>query len=106
MRTADPRIAEVLQLLRPLANVRIADVNGAEVSLVIEKPVDIMAVDHALWQVVTAEPMDRLERPDSWLLRLMKRDGGQPDGLRYEAIRVLDSYYEYRPMIDRPSTEV
>ena len=101
MKKTDPRVEEVLQLLQPLAHVRVAEVNGNEVSLVIEKPVDISAVDHALWNSKAAEPLDRLERADSWFLRLMKRNGQGSQGPRYQAVRVLDSYYEYRPLLDR-----
>lgn len=101
MKRSDPRIEEVLQILQTVAHVRVADVNGSEVSLVIEKPVDISAVDHALRSSRAAEPLDRLERPDSWLLRLMQRNGQASRVPHYEAVRVLDSYYEYRPVLDR-----
>lgn len=101
MKRTDPRVEEVLLLLHPLAHVRVAEVNGNEVSLVIEKPVDISAVDHALWNTTAAEPLDRLERADSWLLRFMKRNGQGSQDLRYQAVRVLDGYYEYRPLLGR-----
>ncbi len=91
----DPRIAELHKVLDPVATIHITEA-ADEVSLVVDKPVDITTVDDALLKALHAEPMDRLERPDSWLIRLMKRDKARSLGLRYEAVRVIDSYYEYR----------
>jgi hypothetical protein len=93
---ADPRIKEIQQVLLPLGKVQVFD-NANEVSVVVDKPVDIDAVEAALLTTLYAEPVDRLERADSWRIRLMKRERERPKDIQYEAVRILDGYYEYRP---------
>jgi hypothetical protein len=83
-------------VLQPLGTFHITE-QADEMNVVVEKPVDIEAVDNALLKALNAEPIDRFERPDSWLIRLMKREQERPAGMRYDAVRVIDSYYEYRP---------
>jgi hypothetical protein len=95
----DPRIIELREALEMLVQgLRITDEKD-EVNVVVEKPVDIEAVDNALLSARHSEPIARLEQRDSWRIRLMKREQERPKELRYQAVRVLDSYYEYRPML-------
>ncbi len=94
----DPRIDELHRLLGPLATVKIT-AEADELSVVIDKPVDIQAIDHALLRALDAEPLDRFERADSWRIRLMKREQRRPSDLKYHAVRIMDSYYEYRPQL-------
>ncbi len=96
---SDPRTEELKNALTPLGKVHIAEETKDEVSVVVDKPVDIQAVDDALLSVLTAEPFDRMERQESWHIRVLKRERDRPQDLRYDAVRVVDSYYEYRPRV-------
>ncbi len=89
---------EIQEVLSAVGKVQVIDEMN-EVSIVVEKPVDIQAVDEALLKARYAEPVDRLERSGSWRIRLMKRERERPGDIRYEAVRILDSYYEYRPRL-------
>ena len=92
----DPRIIELHEVLDPIARVKITEV-ADEVNVIVPKPVDIGSIDNALLRARYAEPLDRLERPSTWHIRLMKREKERPKELGYVAVRVMDSYYEYRP---------
>lgn len=90
-------ITELHKYLDPIAEVQITE-EGGSMNVVVPKPVDILQIDNALAHAIHAEPLDRFERPDSWRIRLMEREKGRPVDLHYQAVRVIDSYYEYHPI--------
>lgn len=95
----DARIAEIHQALDPVAHVEITGSAADEISVIVSKPVDIEKVDRALLEATHAEPLDRLERSANWFIRLLKRDKERSRDLHYEAVRIMDNYYEYRPQL-------
>ena len=94
----DPRITELHQVLDPIAEVKISEM-ADEVNVIVQKPVNIQDVDDALVRARHAEPLDRLERPESWHIRLMKREKERARDVQYQAVRIMNSYYEYRPLL-------
>ena len=94
----DPRIAELHEVLDPIARVKITEL-ADQVNVIVPKPVNIQVIDDALLRALYAEPLDRLERPESWHIRLMMREKERARELQYQAVRIMDSYYEYRPLL-------